>query len=188
MKINSNFSLKFTRYTFAVILPIFFFTSCFSVKTSTTKSGKKLYETYYVGESETQYFIKPLEFDGENKNDKMNLDFTFRYKNELKDSAVINISIVSDEIVRTAKSILFTGNNTSIIVVNPKLMFNEKNNEKFLSRFTAKISMKDLNELILNGIISVEIKCDAVKLFKTNKLTEKKIISLKENVFILFKD
>src|SRR5690606_36572025 len=54
-------SLVSLAATFAV--PFLLLCSCVSVKPSTTKSGKKYFETFYV-ENGTQYFIKPLALSG----------------------------------------------------------------------------------------------------------------------------
>src|SRR5690606_7037547 len=74
--------------------------SCFSVKPGTSRSARNLYQNFFIGEEGSQYFIKPIAFENDEK-EKLQLDITFRYKDEVKDSATVNFSIVTKELNKT---------------------------------------------------------------------------------------
>ena len=52
----------------SVLVGSIFLYGCLGVKNSTKNSGKNLFETFFVGNEGIQYFIKPLTFKDNNKN------------------------------------------------------------------------------------------------------------------------
>lgn len=167
-------------------LLLLMFSGCFSIKPSTAKSGKKYFETFYVGEEGTQYFIKPVSFRGSKSNKDLILDITFRYKNEIKDSATVNFSIKSPMIYKTIDSLKLSNKETEIKSNKFKLLFNEKIKTGFKSRYSTKFSLKEIKEMFNNDAWEVTI-------YNQNKITkyepEKKTISainaVRDKVFVL---
>lgn len=162
---------------------VIFSAGCLSLKPSTTKSGKKLFETFYVGEEGTQYYIKPLLFEDQESKEKVFLDLTFRYKNEIKDSAIVNLTIEGPYIYKAIRKIRFNGAN-NIESNQIEFIFNEKNKNEFVSRFTSKIALKDIENLFNNANWSLTLYSDIRTINgKPNKKTIKSIHTLHENVF-----
>lgn len=143
----SNSQLKIAYFLLLLLL----FNSCFSVKPSSIKSSENYFETFYVGEQGTQYFIKPILFKSKNSNDELFMDFTFRYKNEIKDSVIVNFSVKSSFIYKTIDSLMISNKNTEIKSNEVELLFNEKDKTDFVSRFTTKFSLKDITEIFDNN-------------------------------------
>jgi len=171
---------------FSIILLLFMFNGCLSIKPSTTKSGKKYFETFFVGEEGTQYFIKPILFKDERSKEDLILDITFRYKNKIKDSAIVNFSIKSTYIYKTIDSLKFLNKNIDIKSDNILLLFNEKNKTGFTSRYSTKFSLKEIKEMFTNDMWEMTI-------YNQNKKTKylphiktiRAINAVEEKVFVL---
>ncbi|MBU3713981.1 MAG: hypothetical protein FGM46_03440 [Ferruginibacter sp.] len=174
-----------TKLSFVVLLSIFFY-SCLSVKPSTTKSGKKYFETFYVGAEGTQYFIKPLLFKNAISNENLLVDITFRYKNEIRDSAIINLSIQSLNIYKQIDSFRLSNKMTNIKNDKVELLFNEKTRNGFLSRFTTKIPLDNTKSLFNSDDWHFVLyhKGQSIE-YKTENKTVKTINILRNKVFVL---
>ena len=88
-----------------LLIATVFLSGCFGIKPEKSGASGKLYETFFVGDEGTQYFIKDIKFSSNLNSDQTWTDITFRYKNELKDSATINFSFLN------AKLFIFTSVN-----------------------------------------------------------------------------
>ena len=176
------------KYFICILLPaiLLMISSCaLTVKPASTKSAKAYYESFFVGENGTQYFIKPIELDSEIDDAKMLIDFTFRYKNEIKDSSVINFSIIGTNIIRSVDNIVFT----NIVSLNDiSLLFNEKKGDKFISRFSVKCSTKEMIDIFNHSDMKINVTTNnTITLFLSHKKTQKIIRSLNDNLFVLFR-
>ena len=170
---------------FGVCLVALLATGCIGIKRGGTRPGHKLYETFFVGEEGTQYFIKPLAFDSENG--EATLDITFRYKTEIRDSATINISFVDDKIHKSADSIVLRTGTNRIELHAGKLLFNDKVKGGYASRFTTKALLADIVSLFKQDDWTVSLySAGSAHHFRAGNKTRKKISKLQENVFALF--
>ncbi len=180
MKISSN---NYISKIFIGLVLFVFLTGCPSVKPSGVKSGKNLFETFYLGEGGTQYFIKPMIFYNTLNREEIHLDFTFRYKNIVKDSVIVNLSLHSSILFKSINSLRFANTTHKILRKDIRLLFNEKRNKQFNSRFYTKISLIEFNKLFDNE--------DWTIIVYTNKtsntyISEKKVIKkLQEKIFII---
>jgi len=159
-----------------------------SFKPISAQSGaSSLYETFFVGELGTQYFIKPILFKEVEKKDKIFLDFTFRYKNKIEDSAIINFSVNSTEIFKNIDSLEIINDIKNISSNKSKLMYNEKLNKKLISRFSCNILLEDICQIFKNENWYINLYIDSVKYsFCSSKKTKKTLKKVFENLFILF--
>jgi hypothetical protein len=165
---------------------LLFLVGCTSVKPTTSKGGKRYFETFFVGDEGTQYFIKPISFQDEDPSEDLFFDFTFRYKNEIKDSAIVNLSIVGPVLYKSLNGLKLSNGNATFETGNKniKLLFNEKNKKGFLSRFSTKVSLKSLKQLFESeDWLLVLYHQDEEKRFEPPNQTKKAINTLKENVF-----
>ncbi len=170
----------------SLILLLFMFSSCLSIKPSATKSGKNYFETFYVGEEGTQYFIKPVLFKNEKSNEDLVLDISFRYKNQIKDSAIVNFSLKSASIYKTIDSLKLSNKDIEMKSAKVVLLFNEKNKTGFTSRYSTKFSLKEIKEMFNNDAWEMTI-------YNQNKITKyepkRKAISainaVRNKVFVL---
>lgn len=163
-------------------------TGCLSVKPGSTKSGLKYYESFFVGEEGIQYFIKPLELSSNNGN-SITLDFVFRYKDKTDSPVTVNYSILGDNVIKRVDNILISNSEINIRLTDNKFLFNEKNDEDFISRFSSTTTLDSLIRLFKdqNWSITFNTPTDTSgKIYYTNQKSEKAIASLYNNVFILF--
>lgn len=159
---------------------------CMSVKPGSTKSGKQYFETFYVGVEGTQYFIKPLLFENDEANKVLALDITFRYKDEIRDSAIVNFSIKSLEIYKSVDSLKITNSLMDIKSDNIDLLFNEKFSKGFVSRFTTKVPLDKMKKIFDNDEWELTIHNAAKSnTYKPHRKTQKAVNFLRENGFIL---
>ncbi len=113
-------------------------------------------------------------------------DFTFRYKNEIKDSALVNLSIKSALIYKTIVSLKITNKTMEIKSNKIELLFNEKINSGFVSRFTTKFSLKEIKELFKNNEweFIIDNQSQTVK-YRSHRKANRAISMLRDKVFIL---
>jgi hypothetical protein len=102
-----------------------------------------------VGEEGMQYFIKPLIFKSQQKGEEALPDFTFRYKNEIKDSAIVNISIEGPELYKEIDGIAFSNGDEQYELSEVKLLYNSGSKSGYVSRFTAEFKFMPVYFFIL---------------------------------------
>ena len=182
-----KFSIINNLKTFIVLIFAFTIYGCVSIKPASVKSGKNLFETFYVGEDGTQYFIKPLNFLNSQNKEELRADFTFRYKNEVKDSVTINFSLLSPKNLKNIDSLVFSNTNHKIVSTNVELLFNEKASKLFKSRFSTKVSLLDFNQMFENNDWKIIThKFEDHSTYTSDKRTKKAIKKLRDEIFILF--
>lgn len=170
----------------SLIFLLLIFSGCLSIKPSTNKSGKKYFETFFVGEDGTQYFIKPFLFKDEKSNEELLLDITFRYKNEIKDSAIVNFSINSSAIYKNIDNFKLSNSEIVIKSNNIELLFNEKSKTGFISRYSTKFSLVEIKEMFNRDTWkAVIVNQNKITIYKPHKKAIKVINALRDNVFIL---
>lgn len=162
-------------------------TSCASIKPGSVKSGHNIYETFFTGETGTQYFLKPLTFCN-NSNKELKIDFTFIYKIEITDSAIVNISYLSNQLLKNIDSIKIENEETTVLNREAKYMFSERSKKIYNCRYTSKISLSDVVKLFEknNWKISLYQNGESIE-FTTPKTTLKKINKLNYQIFAIVK-
>ena len=165
---------------------VLFLSGCVSIKPGGVKSGKNLVETFFVGDDGTQYFIKPLLFKSET-NQQLIIDFTFRYKDRIKDSAFVNMSFLNTEIIKNVDSLKIISGNNSMVLENVKSLFVEKIQSEYKSRYSTKGSLSDIDKLFNNNDWTILVyRQNNISRYITPKETKKKIGKLNESIFVLF--
>jgi hypothetical protein len=171
---------------FLISIPLIL-SSCLLIKPGAVKSAKKLYETFFVGEEGTQYFIKPLFFKSSDNDNQIDIDFTFRYKNKIEGTSVINYSFLTNKVIKTLDSLVIENSNYKMTLSKNDLLFNERNKQGFKSRFTTKLPLDQLSLLFNNSNWHINIYFNGSKdSFSPSKRTKKNIKALNYNLFILF--
>lgn len=180
---NCNTShFKFVSF----ILLLLMFCGCLSIKPSTTKSGKNYFETFFVGDEGTQYFIKPILFIDEKSNENLILDITLRYRNEIKDSAIVNFSVKSSIIYKTIDSLKLSNKDIKIESDQLVLLFHEKSKTGFTSRYSTRFSLKEIKEMFNNDAWEMIIyNQNKITKYKPHRKTIKAINKIRDRVFVL---
>lgn len=125
-------------------------TLCVFICTGLGAGGSaRFYSAFFVGEEGMQYFIKPLIFKSQQKGEEALPDFTFRYKNEIKDSAIVNISIEGPELYKEIDGIAFSNGDEQYELSEVKLLYNSGSKSGYVSRFTAKFKFMPVYFFIL---------------------------------------
>jgi hypothetical protein len=161
--------------------------SCMSIRPSATRSGNSSFETFYIGDGATQYYIKPVVFKSQKFD--LKIDFTFRCADDLNANATVNFSMVGDSIVKSIDSLIFKCPSADFKTHEIKLIFNEKKKEKFTSRFTCSIPLSVLNSYTLdssNSNIEMCLKKEK-EIFVPSKKTKRIFENLGGSLFVLFK-
>lgn len=170
----------------AVLSVVLLFSSCFSVRPSGTRSGSKVFETFYIGELGTQYFIKPLRF--RHGKEELKADFTFRYLDGIRDSVTVNVSMYRPSILRQMDSLSFQVGPRGTVIHQPALLFTEKQGKFFHTRFSGRMALQDLYDLFMEPgewrvIPWHSGRSDA---YQPTRRGGKALRSLKNNLFVLF--
>lgn len=170
----------------ALLLAIVLLTGCLGVKTSAENSRKSAVETFFVGDEGTQYFIKPLAFRDAASNE-LQLDITFRYKDRLKDSATVNVSLIDKEIVRNVDSLKISTDSVSAMLHPFRYLFADRAREQFNSRFSTREDLKQVAGLFNHNNWKIILYRQGKQIeYRSPKTTSKQIGQLKYRVFALF--
>lgn len=140
-----------------LFLLVFGLSGCISFSIKSTKTAGGRFESFYLGNSLNQYFVKPIRFSASNNTKLAELDITFRIRDSIlkTDSATVNFSVISDEKDTRPDSICLTGANDAKVLskkVNP--LFVERKGKKVLSRYTTNLPLQELKKTFLEEPIS----------------------------------
>ncbi|PKR81065.1 hypothetical protein CW751_05635 [Brumimicrobium salinarum] len=184
---SQNKQLSKTKHLIVFLIITFFISSCMSLKPGSSKSGKKYYQTFYVGDKGNQYFIKPMEFENKKLKNELFMDFTIRYKDDINTTTTLNYSAKIEDIIREVDSLVISNSIHSVKQTQNDLLFNAREDDKFESRFSTEIILKELKLIFNDPNWKVELYANSKKYsFTPKRKTSKKIITLYNNVFVLF--
>jgi hypothetical protein len=166
-----------------------FLLACSSMKPGSSGPSKGLFETFYVGDDGMQYFIKPLVFEDNSNRNKLEMDLLFRYKNEIKDSATLNLSLIGEIFIKEVDSLVLSNNKLKTVTNEVSLMFNEKGKEGFHSRCNTKVPFGEVVQLFENSDwkITVYGQNEQTITYLATKRTSKSIEGLNADVFVLIR-
>lgn len=138
-------NLHLNRAFVLVLLFIFLFSACHSVKPDAGKYRSSDYESFFLGVDKNQYFIHPQKYSSENA--EIQIDFTFRDYN-FKDSATtVNFTITSSERIMKVDSLIFDIGKELLRAKNLKKLFYQKDKKAHKIRTTSEIGGMDLSEI-----------------------------------------
>jgi len=172
------------KITIIVILISTFFSSCINVKYSDKKTGKNLYEEFYIDRGINQYFIKPLKFDYESYT--FLADFTFRDSTSADGYITCNFSICIDSITVVYDSIGFFTEKCSYKFINPVKMYIDTDKNLYIRRYTSYLKYSEMLEFFNSGNLSIYVSSkSSLKKFLPAKKTIKNINLLNNTLFKL---
>ena len=160
---------------------------CTAVKPSGSSGSSKLFETFFVGEDGTQYFIKPLLFESDDSG-TLYCDYTFRYKDEVKDSVAMNFSIHHSEMTKHLDSVQVSSDEYKIVASPVKFLFNERESKLFESRFSVKFPLSQFIRLMKeqHALNMTLYEREGERYYQSTDKAEKNIKKLHREVFVLF--
>lgn len=182
----NNLSIfRLIKYGLTASILLFLINSCSILK----PSGNKLYESFYIGERGTQYFIKPLKLDNPSP-EEMIIDMTFRYNQNIsdEDSASINFTITTNSLVRAIDSLYFRNGEVFFNAAEPNRLFMEREGKQYLSRFSTRTTLDQLIKLFQSPRWEIEVFHDETSsCFGPTKAATRKIESLNYNLMELIR-
>jgi len=166
-------------------IAILLFISFFLQNCYLSVANSKLFESFYIGNGKTNYFIKSLKFKGSEKS-KLFMDFTLNMVKENDNAVTINFSIINKEETITVDSMFINSYNELVILNSLYLLFLEKNKNRVLSRYTSKIDLQEALNLFKSNEWNITVHSNGVKHnFKNTHTTMRKIDYLNENLFMI---
>lgn len=134
----------------------------------------KLYRSFYLDGNGLRYFIKPIEFKGENAD----LTIDFNIESNKGDTAVLNFSIFHEKPFKELDS--FTISNSNKTTEKPdeieSLFVELKSQDIYQSRFTSKIPNTDIKEIFQNENWVIEVvKSNTSLKFESSRSNQKDI-------------
>ena len=179
--------LKLKYSKFVLVLSAFLCFGCFGVKPGTEKSANKNFESFYIGASTTQYFVKPLELHQENSKNSFIVDFTFRSNTEIMDTVIVNFSIISPELLPIVEEVTISNGQINPSIEKPNLLFREKNKSVYIARYTTLMRGDKLKSLFADANWQTKVTYPSEELiFQIDNKSNKKIKSIFDNLFILY--
>jgi len=161
---------------------ILFLLLCF-IGCGINSSNSKLFESFFVGESGIQYFIKPLEFRGENKT-KLLMDITIIMKNVNENKATVNFSLIGNKVITIIDSMSITQSNQKMFLQNIEPLFFEKQKNHFVARYTSKANTEKIIYYFKRNNWNIHIYSDNEKYgYVSSEKTAKKIKYINKNLF-----
>ena len=162
-------------------------TLCVFICTGLGAGGSaRFYSAFFVGEEGMQYFIKPLIFKSQQKGEEALPDFTFRYKNEIKDSAIVNISIEGPELYKEIDGIAFSNGDEQYELSEVKLLYNSGSKSGYVSRFTAECSLEELHKIFMHDCFTITIySSKKVRVFIPSGKAKKATSMIMKEVFVI---
>ncbi len=159
-----------------LLFVVLFLVGCSPLRTPVKKGSSKLFETFYLGEKGTQYFVKPLLFENK-EGDKMSVDFTFLYNEKIqtKDSVTLNFSIFLPNVDMVNNLTLQIGNEKKQSAQITKLFKDAKQ-----SRFSTRVQLSDVKRFFEVERKSIILKRE----YFPKKSTAKKLQKVSKSVFV----
>lgn len=106
-----------------------------------------MYESFYIGPDESQYFIKPLEINNA-VGDELMMDFTFRTYPDSISSVTLNHSLISEKAIGNIDSIRFANDAKSFTSTHTHRLYIEEKGSRFHLRSSSEIDYGGLREFL----------------------------------------
>jgi len=136
------------RIKYIAFIIILLFSSCYGIKFNGKKSAKKHYEVFFIDQGVLQYFVKPLEFKGDDE--VFSVDFTFRDSVNYFSSVTTNYSIFTENPIKQVDSAFFVTNNEQIKLHNCERFFINIKKKTYQIRNSCTITYSQLIEITAN--------------------------------------
>lgn len=165
----------------------FLFSACQLFKPTLNSNSNKYYEAFYIGNNQSQYFIKPISFDNE-ENEEMELDMLIKDKTKTNDSTALNLSLITPIIIKELDSLKVRFDNNVVKIVQVQNIFTEKKKDNYKSRFTFKMINQDVYMLFSENKWQFELHSkNKVSIFKLENSSPKSFKDINDNLILIIK-
>lgn len=158
-----------TTYLFALSIAALFCNINFS---KGQEFSSKYISTFYVGDSGTQYFIKPLRFDGQQYHGYLTIDFTFRHLSSNEVPVVAKFSFIKPQAVQHLDSLVIKTPKANLVLRDPATLFvTPYKLQKVHSRYTSTVLLSELLKVTGDDwwIIDAWSKGEYIRYVSSNK-------------------
>lgn len=134
-------------YSVALCCVVVLLSSC---RTGMAPSGSASGDVidFRIDDSVMQYYVRPIELDGIDHDEDMDLDITFRDGDRATDSVTMNFTIDGSRILKRIDTMTIVAGGQSVQSTSIRLLFNEADGEDVRSRFSAIFRRRDFYNLI----------------------------------------
>ncbi|GEM_PF-1284937 len=184
MSLSTPVSFSAFRKGVLFLLAAVSLASCGMLKPGGGGRAGKLFEVFYAGDKGTLYFIKPLEFRSGDA--RLWMDYTFHYRPDSSGDALVNFTIRDTRLYRSLDSVSLQSFAQRTRLNQVKLLYNEKQNDVFVSRFSARLPMRALYAYLNEPTQNIVTTHNEVRHFWQPAVkTIRKIELLQENLLVL---
>ncbi len=171
-------NIKLICFLFLLALGL---SSCF-VKRFHSEKGHKWVETFFASDKGMLYFVKPILFQ-ESESNKLIADFSFKYKDEWKDSAIMNFTFYSNMPIKSLDSIKITAKDRVTTFPISSHLFSEKYHNSIANRFSVSIPQTYFKKMIDASTISINLYYPSkVEQYKSSDKAVKAFNYLSKNI------
>lgn len=158
--------------------------SCAGIKPGSSRSASSLYTTFFVGEQGLQYFIKPMEFKGEN-GEMLQMDITFRYKDEVSGMADLRFTYTGVSLIKKINRLELENKKGVWIIDEVELVYVERVKKSYQSRQSARLSLADTQTLFASPewVLKITGENQVIREFRPKKRTQRAIDRLNLHIF-----
>lgn len=155
----------------------YFYILIFTLLISCTTS-KDHYETFFIGNNQSQYFIKPIEV--ENDDSEFSIDYTIRNIDSDTYDITSNFTIISDHPISKIDSVIL--NNKHKIVDIDKLYLESKD-DQFKLRSSMKVDYNFIKDFFTEDDLAIEVFLSKYRFeYNLNAKSNKRIRSIEEKL------
>jgi len=164
-------------YIVYLLCIIIIVSGCIGIKHKPTKGSDNDYISFFINDSTTQYFIKPLTFATDDS--KIWIDLTFRKSGKILSVFTCNYSIaLANQLKSDNFEIQY--NDKSIPFLKKQLLYKEVKKGKYEYRYSSELDAVNVLNLFENKYFSVKI--DTLNFVPTRK-TKSKMNKIQNNLF-----
>ena len=136
-------------------------------------SNSDFYTSFFVNDSVSTYFIKPLNY--KNEKTDLSLDITYQQINQNIENVIVNFSLLSDEKIKnsTVEDLYIN----TIKINDYKVLYNDYSNKKFDFRISVNNTVDLLKSFDSNSKIEISINKEKY-LFLPNSKSKKSLYQI----------
>jgi hypothetical protein len=162
----------------------FAFTACMGVKPQGTRATSRHFESFYLGEGISQYFIKPMKFT-QDKNTLL-VDFTIRQDNYLSEGGTMNFSLKTPELFDKVDSLFISTSTAKIYAENLERLFLQKDSKNYHIRTSSSVSKDFITAFFDSEDLLIKVYCSNQSFeFEPNKKNTRNRKGLYDNLIVL---
>ena len=158
----------------------------FSISCAINNKNNKLFQSFYMGNGTTQYYIKEMEFK-DNMGSNLLLDITIQMKRENNTDAILNFTYKGKSKLNQFDSVYILQFGDTLILNDVLPLFHERIKNNFASRYTSSVNAKKLILFFEDPKWTFQIDAGKTKYnYSPTTKTSNKIQYINNNLFTIY--